>query len=517
MFKAIRAENVPELSQKPRDKLQRRVRVFISYSRKDSEIAQWLWNNLQNRGYEVTLDEHDILPGEEWRNRLSGLIQSADVVVFCVSPNFAASEVCSWEVNEAERQGKRLLPVVVTETVTSSLPERLSQLNFIFMRYDAERAEGLPKLAEAINTDIGWGRDHTRYGELAQRWRAGACSRDLLIRGSALRAMQKWIKESSDSKPTLTHDLKCFLSESEKEEGRRSRVRKRTIALISTLTLLTILVGLGWVLQDLLRETLHWQMVMRPTVSSAAAEADLRSRPGQTFEDCKNGCPRMVVIPAGTFKMGSTEARFPRERPQHQVTIGRAFAMGQHEVTFDEWDHCVTSNHCRGNVTTNGWGRGTQPVINVTWDDANRYVRWLSKVTGRRYRLPSEAAWEYSARAGNIDYFSFGNDDRELPKYDWFAENSDNHSHPVKTRLPNKFGLFDMHGNVSEWTEDCANDSYERAPSDGSAWVTGQCLTRVFRGGSWLYGARVARSANRDWLIGDDRKDFIGFRVRARS
>ena len=479
----------------------RRVRVFVSYSRKDAEIAEWLWENLKSRGFEAALDQHDILPGEEWQNRLAGLIQSADAVVCCVSPNFVISEVCSWEIGEATRQGKRLLPVIIIETRPSAVPVQLRRLNFIFMRQPAERAEGLTILAQAINTDIGWVRDHTRYGELAQRWSTSGESRDLLLRGSALQAMKKWIEDFSDSKPSITDEVRRFLSESEKEEGRRLRVRKRMIALVSTLTLLTVMVGLGWGLQDLLREALHWRFIMRPSVPSAAREADLRSQAHQTFADCENGCPEMVVIPAGTFRMGSTEARFPRERPQHQVIIGHPFAMAQHEITFDEWDHCVTSGHCRGDISTNGWGSGNQPIINISWADAKQYTEWLSKVTGRRYRLPSEAEWEYSARAGSIDYFSFGNDDRELTKYGWYADNSEGHPHPVNKKLPNRFGLFDMHGNVAEWTEDCANDSYERAPNDGSAWVTGQCLTRVFRGGSWLHGQRVARSANREWLI----------------
>ena len=492
---------------------QRQVRVFISYSRKDIEIADWLWDNLKSRGYEAALDRHDILPGEEWQNRLSGLIQSADAVVFCASPDFLTSQVCGWEIGEATRQGKRLLPVIIVETELSAVPQQLRRLNFIFMRHATERADALQTLAQAINTDIGWVRDHTRYGELAQRWSTGNNSRDLLIRGSALEAMQKWIKASSEDKPNVTDDVRRFLVESENEEARRLRVRKRIIALVSTLTLLTIMVGLAWRLQSLLIEALHWELVMKPSVPSLAREAELRSQSNQTFADCRNGCPQLAVVPAGTFKMGSTEARFLRERPQHQVVIGRPFAMAQHEVTFDEWGHCVTSGHCQGDISTNGWGRGNQPVINVTWGDANEYTGWLSKVTGRRYRLPSEAEWEYSARAGTSDYFSFGNDDNELPKYGWFAENSESHPHPVGTKLPNKFGLFDMHGNVSEWTADCANENYERAPSDGSAWTTGQCLTRVFRGGSWLHGQRVARSANRDWLLGEDRKDFIGFRV----
>jgi formylglycine-generating enzyme required for sulfatase activity len=477
------------------------------------EFAQWLRETLRASGYEATLDQHDILPGEDWKARLSGLIQTADAVAFCVSPSFSASETCNWELSESKRLGKRLLPLIAIETPESSVPQQLSRLNYIIMRDTAERAAGLPKLIEAINTDIDWIRDHTRYGELASRWSHGNRSRDLLIRGTALQAMKGWLQAASDSAPALTEEIKLFLTESAKEEARRGRVRQRTISLVTVLAILSSLIGAGWWFQDVLREQAHWRLVMKPAIVPLARAAELQSQPGHPLADCENGCPQLVVVPPGTFVMGSIEARFPRERPQRQVTIGRAFAIAQHELTFDEWDHCVASGGCRADVTTGGWGRGTQPAINVTWNDAKQYVAWLSKVTGRRYRLPTEAEWEYAARAGSQEYFSFGNLGADLDAHGWYAENSDNRPQPVAKKRPNKFGLYDMHGNVHEWTEDCANDTYQNAPTDGSAWLKGNCLTRVFRGGSWLHGSRVARSANRDWLVGDDRKDYIGFRV----
>jgi formylglycine-generating enzyme required for sulfatase activity len=381
------------------------------------------------------------------------------------------------------------------------------------MRDADERDAGLPKLTEAVDTDIDWVRDHTRYGDLAQRWSRGRRSRDLLIRGTALQAMRAWLQKASTSKPALTEDIKLFLLESTKEEARRARAQRRTVALLALLAVLTLLVGAGWWFQKQLQEQAHWRLAMKPSVPSDAQEAELRSQPRQTFADCENGCPKLVVVAPGSFEMGSDEARFPREHPPHQVTIGRVFAMAQHELTFEEWDHCVASGGCRPDVSTGGWGRGRQAVINVTWGDAKQYVAWLSKVTDRRYRLPTEAEWEYAARAGSKEYFSFGVNAADLDGYGWYAENSEGRPQPVARKKRSNFGLYDMHGNVSEWTEDCANDNYQRAPTDGSAWLNGNCLTRVFRGGSWLHGARMARSANRDWLIGDDRKDYIGFRV----
>jgi formylglycine-generating enzyme required for sulfatase activity len=477
------------------------------------EFAQWLQESLSAGGYEATLDLRDILPGEDWKARLSGLIQMADAIVFCISPSFATSEMCRWEIREGARLGKRLLPLVAAETPESAIPQELRRLQFIFIRNGAERSVGIPKLADAINTDIGWLRNHTRYGELAHRWTQGNKSRDLLIRGTALQAMASWLREAADSTPTVTDEIKLFFAESTKEEARSATVRQRTIILVVALAILSSLVGTGWWLQDVLREQAHWRLIMKPTALSASQEGDAQSQPNRLIADCENGCPKLAVIMPGGFEMGSVEARFPREHPQHRVAIAHAFAIAQHELTFDEWDHCVASGGCRADVTTGGWGRGRQPVINVTWKDAKQYTAWLSKVTGRRYRLPTEAEWEYAARAGTQDFFSFGNDGTELDGHGWYAENSENRPQPVARKRANKFGLYDMHGNVAEWTEDCANDTYQNAPTDGTAWLKGNCLARVFRGGSWLHGARMTRSANRDWLVGDDRKDYIGFRV----
>ena len=511
MSQALLAQKISENSEKSQQ--EPLAHVFISYSRKDADFAQWLRESLKARGYEATLDQHDILPGEKWQDRLSGLVQTADAVAFCVSPSFASSEVCNWELSEADRLGKRLLPIIAAETSDASAPQLLRRLNYIFMRDAAERAAGLPQLIEAINTDIDWVRDHTRYGEFAHRWNRGNRSADLLIRGTALQAMEKWLRQPAGNKVTVTDEIRLFLSESKKEEIRRARVRRRTVVLVSTLIVLSGLVGGGWWLQDVLREQIHWRLLMRPSVVADSREVELRSQLGQVFADCENGCPKLVVLAEGTFEMGSAETRFARERPQRQVNIGRGFAMAKYELTFNEWDHCVASGGCRADVTTGGWGRGTQPVITVTWNDAKQYVAWLSKMTGRRYRLPTEAEWEYAARAGNPGYFAFGNNGAELDSHGWYAENSANRPQAVGTKSANKFGLHDLHGNVSEWTEDCANDTYQNAPTDGSAWLKGNCLTRVFRGGSWVHGARMARSANRDWLVGDDRKDYIGFRI----
>ena len=254
---------------------------------------------------------------------------------------------------------------------------------------------------------------------------------------------------------------------------------------------------------------------------------ELRRTPGKTFRDCE-ACPEMVVVPAGSFTMGSPaseEGRYDDEGPQHRVTISQPFAVGRYEVTFSEWDACVSAGGCnRHRPDDEGWGRGRRPVMNVSWDDAKSYVSWLSRKTGKRYRLLTEAEWEYAARAGTTGPFHFGNTistDRANYNGNYtYGSGSKGVSRrktvPVGSFPANRFGLHDVHGNVWEWVEDCwhGHDSYAGAPSDGSAWTTGgECGRHVLRGGSWDYRPRGLRSAYRYWLATGNRDDNDGFRV----
>jgi formylglycine-generating enzyme required for sulfatase activity/tRNA A-37 threonylcarbamoyl transferase component Bud32 len=233
-------------------------------------------------------------------------------------------------------------------------------------------------------------------------------------------------------------------------------------------------------------------------------------RAGTEFQDCPD-CPRMVVIPAGNFTMGSpaSEAwRDNEEGPQHRVVNQRPFAAGRYEVTFDEWDACFRENGCRHNPEDAGWGRGRRPVINVSWRDAKQYAEWLSRKTGKRYRLLTEAEWEYAARAGTATKYSAG-ETISLSQANFGARQTV----PVGSFGPNAFGLFDVHGNVWEWTEDCWNASYNGAPADGSAWLSSDCSLRVIRGGSWDNNPRGVRSASRYRVTTGDRNNINGFRV----
>ena len=248
-------------------------------------------------------------------------------------------------------------------------------------------------------------------------------------------------------------------------------------------------------------------------------------KPGRVFRDCET-CPEMVVVPAGSFTMGSPaleEDRFDSEGPQHAVMISRAFAVGKYEVTFAEWDACVASGGCNGyRPGDRGWGRGRRPVIDVSWNDAQAFVSWLSRKTGKEYRLLSESEWEYAARAGTSGPFHFGEtistDQANYAGYYTYGPGRKGvyrgKTVPVGSFPSNAFGLHDMHGNVREWVEECWHASYSGAPSDGSAWTTGgDCSGRVLRGGSWLDEPGVLRSAYRSWVSSGVRFSLDGFRV----
>ena len=224
-------------------------------------------------------------------------------------------------------------------------------------------------------------------------------------------------------------------------------------------------------ISDFLQEQYHWRWDDGSVRALGRAGEEKTAKPGSNFKECATGCPTMVVVPAGKFMMGSPENEKDRseaEGPQHEVTIAKPFAVARSEVTFAEWDTCVAAGACES--TGSRWGRGDRPVINVSWDDAKQYVAWLSRMTGKEYRLLTEAEWEYAARAGSQTRFSFGDDESRLDRQVWLAGNSDNRTQPVGKKAANAFGLYDMHGNVFEWVEDAWHDDYEGAPTDGSLW-----------------------------------------------
>jgi formylglycine-generating enzyme required for sulfatase activity len=248
------------------------------------------------------------------------------------------------------------------------------------------------------------------------------------------------------------------------------------------------------------------------------AEVADTAKPGRAFRDCPD-CPEMVVVPAGSFMMGSTASEVGHvsdEGPQRKVTVTRPFAVGKYEVTFAEWDACVAGGGCADNKrpSDQGWGTGRRPVIDVSWHDAKEYVAWLSRKTGKGYRLLSEAEWEYAARAGTTTRYAFGDTiSKSQAQFSEGPGSSAGKTAEVGSFPANKFGLHDMHGNVWEWCEDNWHPNYQGAPGDGSVRSGGDASLRILRGGSWSGFPDYLRSAVRSGSPPDLRNNSFGFRL----
>ena len=219
---------------------------------------------------------------------------------------------------------------------------------------------------------------------------------------------------------------------------------------------------------------------------------------------------KFTLIPAGEFNMGSEESE--DEKPVHKVKINNPFYLGSYPVTQREWKAVVGDNN-----NPSDFKGDNLPVEEVSWDDVQKFIKKLNEKEGTdKYRLPSEAEWEYACRAGNTTRYSFGDDDTNLGDYAWYDDNSEGKTHPVGQKEPNSWGLYDMHGNVWEWVQDMWHVNYDDALTDGSAWEVGDGADRVFRGGSWFNFARLCRSAFRSLPLPRDPRDrviSIGFRI----
>lgn len=505
--------------------LAQRLKVFISYSRRDSsDFAEELVAGLELTGFAPFLDRHDIAAGEDWEARLGGLIQSVDTVVFVVSPEAVKSERCAWEVDNALAETKRLLPVIWKPVPESEIPEALRRRQFIRFDTGFGTARPLALLAEALRQDLDWIREHTRLSELAGRWDARGHPESVLLRGDDLAAAQSWAGRWRAGAPEITDQIRAFIDASKEAEtahlakSKAAHRRVRWAQAFAAVCALAVVAALtGWLNQDWLKERVY----ALTNVHALTAARERALKPKDSFKECTD-CPEMVVVPAGSFMMGSPSTeknRSSNEGPLHSVTIGKPFAVAKFELMFAEWDACVDHGDCVPHVPDSGWGRGRQPAINVSWDDAQRYVAWLSRVTGKHYRLFTEAEYEYAARAGTQTAYPWGDDIKLNGEVmancngcgsKWDAKRTA----PVGSFPANTFGLYDMVGNVFEWTEDCYHPNYQGAPASGSAWIAGgTCTDRILRGGAWYGDPRLLRSADRLWVSSVGRDNFAGFRV----
>ncbi len=239
---------------------------------------------------------------------------------------------------------------------------------------------------------------------------------------------------------------------------------------------------------------------------------------GRIFRDTlkdKTKGPEMVGVFAGAFMMGDLLGDGNRnEKPAHKVTIKNPFAIGRYEVTFNEYDYFAKQNG-RKLPDDNGWGRKNRPVINISWEEAQEYVKWLSAQTGKKYRLPTEAEWEFAARAGSETLYAWGDEpgSNNANCKNCGSEWDNTQTSPVGSFSPNAYGLYDTHGNVWEWTLDCVTRNYNNSPIDGAADFSGDCKSRILRGGSWMSKVRSIKSSNRGKSIIEDQTTQYGLRI----
>jgi formylglycine-generating enzyme required for sulfatase activity len=507
-------------------------RIFLAHAKEDKPQIRQLYADLKARDYAPWLDEIDLVPGQIWPDEIERAIREAGLFLACLSSRSAAKQgfVQSEFQTALTAYGERppgsiwLIPVKLDDCEIPDLeiPGRGKSLRHIHW-VDLDKENGFEKLVVAIKRALGGGASSREPGVIDVSDLSDA-------EGDTSELGRERGLEKPDQRPPPPGILKRLQSRTARFAT--SLIEKPSRRLASMLVMVVVLGGTLVVLLgppspdpphprpaddssffearpvEIVPETALTEPV-RPQPSPGPAT--LRG-PGDEFRDCDDdSCPLMVVVPAGSFLMGSPEGEgLHGEGPQREVTIAEPFAIGKYEVTFEEWDACVADGGCGGHKPNDRWGRGRQPVINVSWNHADAYVSWLSERTGEEYRLPSEAEWEYAARAGTTTRYSWG--DEITPDHANYGGNV-GRTTEVGSYAANPWGLHHMHGNVWEWVEDCLNETYEGAPEDGSAWTTGNCSSRVVRGGSWDLGPGGLRSARRFGVVPGNRNYNLGFRV----
>ena len=524
-------------------------RLFISHSSKDCIQALAIQRWLELKGWskdDVFIDLHDMKAGERWRDTLVKANVACEALLYLASPEALASDECRREVRRADDDRKDVIVAILRDLTLDD--QRLHD-------YKDRQIMDLSIDPREERVEV----EHEGRKHLVDFNRAAlnAIHATLIELGIAPDSFAWPPKDNPKAAPYP--DLDAFDEKSTGIKaarkalghgggGARLGMAATAILLIGTAPAF----GIDYFYMEQQRATVEATKIAahqkteekrkaeekRRTEAARKAEEEAARkrteylRTGRTFRDCPN-CPEMVVVPSGSFMMGSPKnekGRYEDEGTssgkggsQVNVTIPRPFAMGKYEVTFDDWDACVAGRGCSHKPKDEGWGRGNRPVINVSWKDAKTYVTWLNaKVVGKPYRLPTEAEWEYVARAKSTTSFWWG--DKASHKYANYGKDQccgglakgkdkSKYTAPVGSFSPNAFGLHDMHGNVYEWVEDCYHGSYNEAPTDGSANTAGNCTIRVLRGGSWVSGPEGLRSAFRVRDQQGNRDNLVGFRI----
>jgi formylglycine-generating enzyme required for sulfatase activity len=530
------------------------ISVFISYSHKDEALRQKLEAHikaLDRAGIATAWHDRQIAAGTEWQEEITRNLAEADIILLLISASFLASPFC-WDeemkkaLDRHDRGLARVIPVILKPCHWQEAP--------------FAKLQAVPREGKAVTK---WSNRDEAFLDIVSGIRQAANALRLTA------APPKPARAAASARTDATAAAAGSDPQSPVEAGdpivREAQMRLTSVG-FST----------GWAdgflgprtrsaIEAFQREA---GMPVDGVISSALLDrlrstvrlgtgdgGPPRERVGvrvlKDLEVFRDGdapwFPEMVVIPAGTFLMGSPpgeEGRKDNEGPQHKVTIGSRFALGKYAVTVGEYRKFVevtghrheggmyvwTGSKWKEDATKSwqdpGFAQGDRnPVVGVKWRDAVAYCEWLATATGKPYRLPSEAEWEYGARAGTTTPFSFGETISPAQAnyngnftYGGGAKGEYRQNTVAVGSFPaNAWGLYDLHGNVWEWVADVWHDSYQGAPADGSAWIEGEGTNssrlRVGRGGSWGDNPRSLRSANRSWGGPGNRNDSLGFRV----
>ncbi len=515
------------------------VDVFISYARMQRDRVEPLKARFEAMGLDVFFDLEGIDGGAVFPDVITRALDTSKAVLTCWSPLYFTRPWCLIEAREGMSRDI-LLPVTIEAFERTAAPADLRQVNYYDLTdWKGEEAHEnwnrtLQRLGRLVGRELapqlktgffGGTRVATPapepppeveakidvLGDLRATWtnfparsNSGAVRRFLeIVRGSAPGS-------------GLAFEVEHHLDELQRAADAEDKARQEREAAERAKA------------EAEARERREWEARQE----REAARAVLAAKAGKPVAERVyplrlDGVPNwpepnMVAIPPGRFMMGSAEGEYRAledEFPQHEVEIDYPFALGQHTVTFAEWDAALAAGAQLEKSGDTGWGRGQRPVINVSWEDAQAYLACLNETLGLvgrpdEYRLPSEAEWEYACRAGTQTPFSFGQTiSKSQAQFSEGKIGRAGQTVPVGSFPANPFGLYDMHGNVWEWCADKWHDNYTGAPGDGSVWQGGDPSRRVLRGGSWSSTPQVLRSAGRDWVGPRYRLDNIGFRV----
>ena len=456
--------------------------IFLSYKSEDQAKAQIIAEALERNGYSVWWDRV-IPPGRTFDEVIEEELDAAKCMVVLWSKESVKSEWVRTEASEGKRR-KILIPVLI-EDATPPLAFRLIEAaklinwdgtvpnpEFDLLLGSVSRILGIvPALETEIQKTGDQGEEERKKMEIKKREeeRAEKEKQERLQKEGKNRLKKEKERQKEQRRGAIKENIQTV----------KRKVSKEMI--IAVVLIFSILLVGYWVF---------------PITDGPNTPIDME----------------FVLIPAGEFDMGSPSSeigRYDYEGPVHHVTIPEPFYMSKYEVTQKQWRVVMGNNpsHFIGDDL---------PVEYVSWDDVQEFIRRLNEKEGiHKYRLPSEAEWEYAARAGTTTRYSFGDDESELDEYGWYDENSNDETHPVGQKKPNPWGLYDMHGNVWEWVQDEWHDTYNGAPSDGSAWEDGSGTNRLVRSGSWLFifEAGDCRSANRRGYNLGSRHRYLGFRL----